>query len=85
VDWLGDLVVPTYVALLSLGAYLVRSVVKLIARLTKVEHGVDRLEGKVDRLSVDLRQHMAEEGTNIMRLERAITRRNSEEPSHETG
>jgi hypothetical protein len=27
---------------------------------------------------------MAEEGTNIMRLERAIARRNSEEP-HEAG
>jgi hypothetical protein len=51
--------------------------------LTGVEHGVDRLEEKVDRLSVDLRTHMADEGTNIMRLERAIARRNSEDAPHE--
>jgi hypothetical protein len=80
VDWLGDLLVPTYVALLSVGAFLIRSIVKLVARLTSVEHGVDRLEEKVDRLSVDLRSHMADEGTNLLRLERLISRRNSEEP-----
>lgn len=68
-DWLGDLLVPTYVALLSLGAWLVRSVVKLVARLTKVEHGVDRLETKIDDLADDLRTHMAEEGKNMGRLE----------------
>jgi hypothetical protein len=82
-DWLGDLLVPTYVALLSVGAYLIRSIVKLVARLTSVEHGVDRLEEKVDNLSVDLRSHMQDEGTNIMRLERAIARRNSEDAPHE--
>lgn len=71
-DWLGDLVVPTYVALLSLVAWLVRSVVKLIGRLTHVEHVVDRLENKVDDLSTDLRAHMADEVDSVNRLTHLI-------------
>ncbi len=83
-DW-ADLLIPTYVFALSLLVATVRGVWRLIQRLSNVEHGVDRLEDSMGRLSADLREHMSEEGTNIMRLERAIARRNSEEPPHETG
>ena len=67
-DWLGDLIIPTYVAALGLLGATVRGVLRLIQRLTKVEAGIDRLEVKVDDLSDDLRSHMAEEGKNIDRL-----------------
>jgi hypothetical protein len=67
-DWLGDLIIPTYVAALGLLGATVRGVWRLIQRLTKVEAGIDRLEIKVDHLSEDLRSHMAEEGKNIDKL-----------------
>jgi hypothetical protein len=67
-DWLGDLIIPTYVAALGLLGATVRGVWRLIQRLTKVEAGIDRLEVKVDDLSDDLRSHMADEGRNIDRL-----------------
>lgn len=67
-DWLGDLIIPTYVAALGLLGATVRGVWRLIQRLTKVEAGIDRLEVKVDELSDDLRTHMAEENKSIDRL-----------------
>jgi hypothetical protein len=67
-DWIGDLIIPTYVAALGLLGATVRGVWRLIQRLTKVEAGIDRLEVKVDDLSDDLHQHMAEEGKNIDKL-----------------
>jgi hypothetical protein len=67
-DWLGDLIIPTYVAALGLLGAAVRGVWRLIQRLTKVEAGIDRLEVKVDDLSDDLRSHMASEDKNIDKL-----------------
>lgn len=72
-DWISELVVPTYVALLTLLGATVRGVWRLIKRLTEVEHSIDRVEHKVDTLSLDLRTHMAEEGKNIDRLVGLIT------------
>jgi hypothetical protein len=68
-DWLGDLLIPTYVAGLALLGAAVKGVWRLIQRLTHVEHGVDRLEDKIDDLATDLREHMKEEGRNVGRLE----------------
>ena len=73
-EW-SDLLVPTYVALLGLVGAIFRGVWRLIQRLTKVEHGVDRLNENVADLSRDLRAHMDEEGRNIDRLVALISRK----------
>jgi len=73
VDWLAHpLVVATYVAFLGLGITAVKRLTRLFNRVTKVEEGVDRLEGKVDDLGRDLRAHMEDEGKNIAHLEALI-------------
>jgi hypothetical protein len=73
VDWLAHpIVVATYVAGLGLVISAIRATARLFTRVGGVEHGVDRLEEKVDELAVDLRAHMAEEGKNIEHLENLI-------------
>jgi len=72
-DWLAHpLVVATYVAFLGLGITGVRKLTGLFNRVSRVEEGVERLEGKVDELGRDLRAHMADEGKNLLRLETLI-------------
>lgn len=72
-DWLAHpLVVATYVAFLGLGITGVRKLTGLFNRVSRVEEGVERLEGKVDDLGRDLRAHMADEGKNIAHLEALI-------------
>lgn len=74
-DWLAHpIVVATYVALLGLLIGAIKGVARLFHRVGKVEDGIDRVEEKVDDLSSDLRQHMAEEGRNIDRLSLLITK-----------
>jgi hypothetical protein len=68
-EWLAHpIVVATYVAVLSLLIGGVRALYQLFHRVGHVEHGVDRLEEKVDDLATDLRAHMNEEGKHIDRL-----------------
>lgn len=72
-DWLAHpIVVATYVAGLGLVISAIRATARLFHRVGSVEHGVDRLENKVDDLADDLRAHMAEEGKNISHLEALI-------------
>lgn len=68
-DWLAHpIVVATYVAFLGLGITGVKRLTNLFHRVTRVEEGVERLEGKVDALGRDLRAHMDEEGKNVSEL-----------------
>lgn len=70
VEWLAHpIVVATYVALVGLLISAVKGIARLFHRVGRVEHGIDRLEEKVDDLGADLRAHMKEEGANIDRLE----------------
>lgn len=72
-DWLAHpIVVATYVAGLGLLISAVRGLARLFHRVGHVEHGVDRLETKVDDLATDLRAHMEDEGKNIAHLEALI-------------
>lgn len=72
-DWLAHpIVVSTYVVLLGLLVAAIKATARLFLRVGKVEDGIDRLEGKVDELGDDLRNHMAEEGKNIAHLEALI-------------
>jgi hypothetical protein len=64
--------VATYAALLGLLITAGRGAVRLWHRLGNVERSVDHLDRKVDELARDLREHMAEEGRNIGRLETLI-------------
>lgn len=68
-EWLAHpLVVATYVAVLGLLISAVKGVTRLFHRVGHVEHGVERLEQKVDELATDLRAHMDEEGKNVSEL-----------------
>lgn len=66
------LIVATYAAALGLVIAAGRGAARVWQRLGHVEHTVDRLDGKVDDLARDLREHMAEEGRNVGRLEELI-------------
>lgn len=66
------LVVVVVAGIVGLLTAAIKSVAVLFQRVTKVETTLESVDEKVDRLSVDLRAHMAEESTNIGRLEALI-------------
>ena len=76
-DWLSHpLVLASYTIAASIAIGFAHRLTRLFARVTSVEQTVkgtdakvDGLADKVDSLSADLREHMAEEGRAVSRLE----------------
>lgn len=72
-EWLTHpIVVATYVVFLGSLVAAAKGAARLWVRVGDVEKGVADLTGKVDSLACDLREHMADEGQNMARLEKLI-------------
>ena len=67
------LTVATYAIVVPLGIAGVRALVRLFGRMGDVERAVSEVDGKVDRLAADLREHMAEEADAARRLDSHLT------------
>lgn len=66
------LVIVVAAGIVGLLAAAIRAVAMLFQRVTRVEITVQSVDQKVDRLSEDLRAHMADEVNNMGRLEALI-------------